>query len=107
MIAGLIKRLRDLFQTLSHQSLTRIITIDDPRWVLLSRVVMWISALSAIGMLIGLNYLGFYWLHVSHPYFVVMGILILLAFASGIPVFLYERKISKREKELRKEDSRR
>ena len=104
MTAGLIKRLRDLFQTLSHQSLTRIITIDDPRWVLLSRVVMWISALSAIGMLIGLNYLGFY---VSHPYFVVMGILILLALASGIPVFLYERKISKREKESRKEDSRR
>jgi hypothetical protein len=100
MIAGLIKRLRDSFRTLSHQSLTRIITIDDPRWVLLSRVVMRISALSAIGMFIGIGLM-------SHPYFVVMGILVLLALASGIPVFLYERKISKREKELRRDDSRR
>lgn len=95
MIRKLKKRIEDFLRTLSRQPLTRIGSWkDDPKWILFGRLVMWGSVLSVLGMLVISTYVGLWYLppYVSRSFLVVTAVLIFLATASGIPVFLYERK---------------
>ena len=65
---------------------------DDPRWVIFCRLVMWGSIFSALGTLIAFQYIGFWYVHTYGYWESFLVLMAMLATASGISLYLYERK---------------